>query len=76
MHGISLAGLRYCLQTHEHADHLDPSHFLSRSASSGVPDAPHLHFYAPRAGPWTASSRASAVMDPSLRSSPRGRVSL
>lgn len=46
MHSITLADLRYCLQTHEHADHLDPSHFLSRSQSSGVRDAPHLHFYA------------------------------
>lgn len=46
IHGITLAALRYCLQTHEHADHLDPSHFLSRSLFSGVRDAPHLHFYA------------------------------
>ena len=46
IHGITLAAVRYCLQTHEHADHLDPSHFLSRSPFSGVHDAPHLHFYA------------------------------
>src|SRR6266700_534546 len=46
MHGHSLAGVRYCLQTHAHADHLDPSHFLSRSPEYGVPDAPRLHFYA------------------------------
>jgi phosphoribosyl 1,2-cyclic phosphate phosphodiesterase len=46
LHGRSLAGLRYCLQTHAHADHLDPSHFLSRSPEYGVPDAPRLHFYA------------------------------
>ncbi|MDQ2787182.1 MAG: MBL fold metallo-hydrolase [Chloroflexota bacterium] len=46
MHGVPLANLRYCLQTHEHTDHLDPSHFLSRSQFSGVRDAPHLHFYA------------------------------
>lgn len=46
MHGVTLANLRYCLQTHEHADHLDPSHFLSRSQFSGVRDAPHLDFYA------------------------------
>ncbi len=46
MHGLTLANLRYCLQTHEHADHLDPSHFLSRSQFSGVHDAPHLDFYA------------------------------
>jgi phosphoribosyl 1,2-cyclic phosphate phosphodiesterase len=46
MHGRSLAGLRYCLQTHAHADHLDPSHFLSRSPEYGVSDAPRLQFYA------------------------------
>jgi phosphoribosyl 1,2-cyclic phosphate phosphodiesterase len=46
LHGRPLAGLRYCLQTHAHADHLDPSHFLSRSPEYGVPGAPRLHFYA------------------------------
>lgn len=46
VHGVSLAGLRYCLQTHEHPDHLDPSHFISRSPFSGVHGAPHLHFFA------------------------------
>lgn len=45
-HGISLAKLRYCLQTHEHADHLDPSHLLSRSPSCRVEGAPRLHYYA------------------------------
>jgi phosphoribosyl 1,2-cyclic phosphate phosphodiesterase len=44
--GRSLGGLRYCLQTHPHADHLDASHLLSRSPEYGVPDAPRLHFYA------------------------------
>ena len=46
MHRRSLAGVRYCLQTHAHADHLDVSHFLSRSPEYGVVDAPRLHFYA------------------------------
>lgn len=46
MHGRSLAGVRYCLQTHAHADHLDPSHLLSRSPEYGVVNAPRLHFYA------------------------------
>jgi phosphoribosyl 1,2-cyclic phosphodiesterase len=46
MHGISLSNIRYCLQTHAHADHLDPSHFLSRSPAYGVVGAPRLHFYA------------------------------
>src|SRR5688572_10871899 len=35
-HGISLANVRYCLQTHEHADHLDSSHLYSRSPLCGV----------------------------------------
>ncbi len=46
MHGRPLTRVRYCLQTHAHSDHLDPSHFLSRSPEYGVPNAPRLHFYA------------------------------
>ena len=46
MHGHPLSRVRYCLQTHAHADHLDPSHFLSRSPELGVVGAPRLHFYA------------------------------
>jgi phosphoribosyl 1,2-cyclic phosphate phosphodiesterase len=38
--------VRYCLQTHAHSDHLDPAHFLNRSAEYGVRGAPRLHFYA------------------------------
>ncbi len=45
-HGVSLAKMRYCLQTHEHSDHLDPSHLHSRSPLCGVHDAPRLHYYA------------------------------
>jgi phosphoribosyl 1,2-cyclic phosphate phosphodiesterase len=46
IHNCSLSGVRYCLQTHAHADHLDPSHFLSRSPGYGVVGAPRLHFFA------------------------------
>ena len=46
MHNISLTNVRYCLQTHLHADHLDLSHLLSRSPAFGVIGAPRLHFYA------------------------------
>lgn len=46
MHGFSLTRVRYCLQTHAHADHLDVSHFLSRSPGYGVIGAPRLRFYA------------------------------
>ena len=46
LHKISLTNLQFCLQTHAHADHLDASHFLSRSPGYGVVGAPLLHFYA------------------------------
>ena len=46
MHSRPLSRVRYCLQTHAHADHLDTSHFLSRSPGFGVVGAPRLHFYA------------------------------
>lgn len=45
-HGVSLAQLHYCLQTHEHEDHFDPSHLVSRSAYCGVYGTPRLHYYA------------------------------
>lgn len=48
MHGRPLDDVRYCLQTHAHADHLDLSHLLSRSPSYGVAGAPVLEFYASR----------------------------
>ena len=49
VHGRSLTRVRYCLQTHAHADHLDTSHFLSRSPGYGVVGAPRLHFCASHA---------------------------
>ena len=48
IHGCSLCGVRDCLQTHPHADHLDLSHLLSRSPAYGVVGAPVLNFYASR----------------------------
>src|ERR1700758_2233312 len=46
MHGCHLNDVRYCLQTHPHADHLDLSHLLSRSPAFGVVGAPVLEFHA------------------------------
>jgi phosphoribosyl 1,2-cyclic phosphate phosphodiesterase len=46
LHRCPLSAVRYCLQTHAHADHLDTSHLLSRSPGYGVVGAPRLHFYA------------------------------
>ncbi|MBX7214448.1 MAG: hypothetical protein K1X39_10600 [Thermoflexales bacterium] len=45
-HGIALTGVRFCLQTHPHADHLDASHLLSRTADYGTRGAPPLVFCA------------------------------
>jgi len=45
-HNLPFKNVRYCLQTHAHDDHLDTSHFLSRSPGFGVVGAPRLHFYA------------------------------
>jgi len=45
-HSISLTGIRYCLQTHPHADHLDLSHLLSRSPEYGTTGTPVLDFFA------------------------------
>ena len=44
-HNIPLTRLRYCLQTHEHQDHLHTDFFLARSPYCGVHDAPPLDFY-------------------------------
>jgi phosphoribosyl 1,2-cyclic phosphate phosphodiesterase len=59
-HGVSLAGLRYCLQTHAHEDHLDPSHFTSRSRDCGVPAPLLLHYYAGAA----SLQRLNSALDP------------
>jgi phosphoribosyl 1,2-cyclic phosphate phosphodiesterase len=45
-HNRSLARLRYCLQTHEHEDHFDPSNLVWRSDYCGVQGAARLHLYA------------------------------
>lgn len=57
-HGVSLAGVRWCLLTHEHSDHLEPSHLLARSPYCGVNDAPRLTLYATRG----ALRRAATVI--------------
>ena len=49
IHRVDLSAVRYCLQTHPHADHLDLSHLLSRSPGFGVVGAPRLNFYASHA---------------------------
>lgn len=62
LHDRPLTRVRYCLQTHAHDDHFDPSHLLSRSPDYGVPAAPRLHFYA-SAG---SLRRAALLMAPDV----------
>jgi phosphoribosyl 1,2-cyclic phosphate phosphodiesterase len=38
--------VQWCLQTHAHGDHLDPSHFNAHSPGYDVVGAPRLHYYA------------------------------
>lgn len=64
IHGIDLTGVQYCLQTHAHADHLDTSHFLSRSPGFGVVSAPRLHFYASSASLQSASRSLASKWAP------------
>lgn len=56
IHRVPLVNVRYCLQTHAHADHLDLSHLLSRSPGFGVVGAPQLHMYA-SAETWKRADR-------------------
>jgi phosphoribosyl 1,2-cyclic phosphate phosphodiesterase len=67
-HGVPLTDVRYCLLTHEHEDHLDASHLLSRSPLSGVA-APLMTLYATagaieRASAKLASHEPAGLLDP------------
>ncbi len=46
MHGVTLTGVRYWLQTHAHSDHFDLTHLITRIPEYGVEDVPPLHLYA------------------------------
>lgn len=46
MHGVSIADVRYCLQTHSHSDHFDASHLSTRIPEYAVEDVPSLEIYA------------------------------
>jgi phosphoribosyl 1,2-cyclic phosphate phosphodiesterase len=45
-HQCDISGVRFCLQTHPHSDHLDISHLLTRHPEYAPVDVPPLHFYA------------------------------
>jgi phosphoribosyl 1,2-cyclic phosphate phosphodiesterase len=71
MDGFSLAQIHYCLQTHEHSDHLDPTHFQSRSAEFGVHGNPRLQYYATEGALAKAAARlgiraAGGLADPAV----------
>jgi phosphoribosyl 1,2-cyclic phosphate phosphodiesterase len=59
IHATPLDRIRYCLQTHDHHDHLDSSHFLSRSAFSGVTTAPLMEWFASSVSLAKATERLS-----------------
>jgi phosphoribosyl 1,2-cyclic phosphate phosphodiesterase len=62
--GCSLASVRYCLQTHSHADHLDPSHFEPRTSRWAVVGVPRLHFYASAATARRIAAQYEGFYDP------------
>src|SRR5471030_2513697 len=64
LHNIPLNRVRYCLLTHEHGDHLDPSHFSARHDACGPTDPVHLDFYATEGALRTAASGLSAELPP------------
>ncbi|MCB0062104.1 MAG: hypothetical protein KDE19_08320 [Caldilineaceae bacterium] len=61
-HNVSLAQINYCLQTHEHEDHLDPSHLGSRSVFCGVYGNPQLHWYASQGAIDKAASQFTRLL--------------
>jgi len=71
-YGRPLTRVRYCLQTHAHGDHLDTSHFHSRSPGYDVIGAPRLHFYASAASLQRAAylfmpnSAPKSLLDPEV----------
>ncbi|MCD4818715.1 MAG: hypothetical protein K8S23_08490 [Candidatus Cloacimonetes bacterium] len=49
MYNISIADVRYCLQTHSHSDHFDASHLSTRLPEYAVENIPKLKLYASNA---------------------------
>jgi phosphoribosyl 1,2-cyclic phosphate phosphodiesterase len=49
MHGIAIADVRYCLQTHSHSDHFDASHFSTRVPEYATVNVSQLELYASNA---------------------------
>jgi phosphoribosyl 1,2-cyclic phosphate phosphodiesterase len=68
--GVPLHGIRYVLQTHEHQDHLDLSHFHSRSAGCGVPNVQELTWFASESAGAFAANRFQAGAGATLLQDP------
>ncbi len=61
--GRALTNVRYCLQTHSHSDHLDPSHFEPRTPEWAVVGVPRLHFYASAATARVVAAHSEGFYD-------------
>jgi phosphoribosyl 1,2-cyclic phosphate phosphodiesterase len=69
-HGVSLAKVRYVLQTHEHDDHLDPILLTLRSPHYGVHGAPSIDVFASQGALAKAELDAAAAEKLDLRIHP------
>lgn len=61
-HHLSLGDVQYCLQTHEHSDHLDPALFRARTKYCSVFGVPTLHWYASQSAIDLVSTRLKAAL--------------
>ncbi|MBU0648481.1 hypothetical protein KJ855_04865 [Patescibacteria group bacterium] len=63
MHDISIADVRYCLQTHTHSDHFDASHLITRLPDYAVADVPHLDIFASKATFQNMSNKVEQIWE-------------
>lgn len=66
LYGAPLSNVAYCLQTHDHEDHLAPDNFFSRSPMCGVHGAPRMRYFGSRNAivrAMTALGNESALID-------------
>ncbi len=48
LYGVPLTNVAYCIQTHDHEDHLNPHNFFARSPMCEVEGAPRMRYFAHR----------------------------
>jgi phosphoribosyl 1,2-cyclic phosphate phosphodiesterase len=66
LYGAPLTNVAYCLQTHDHEDHLNPHNFFARSPMCEVEGAPRMRYFASRNAierAMTALGNESALID-------------